>query len=139
MQSDISFTATTAGLTIRADLFTIAADLLIVMTGGGNPHIGDVVTLTADQDRQTVRFPSHDGRYHKDDVLAEVVAKRIQSQLPGSCVITSGVHVDGITQDQIDGSFESAKQLAAQISEWLNSDPFTYDQPRYYGNDEQPK
>lgn len=42
----------------------------------------------------TVRFPSHDGRVHKDDVLATMVAQQIKPQITGSCTITAGVHVE---------------------------------------------
>lgn len=42
------FSVTQAGYTIEATLTVIGKDLLIVVTGGSNPHIGDVTTLTRD-------------------------------------------------------------------------------------------
>lgn len=42
------FSVTQAGYTIEVALTVIGKDLLIVVMGGSNPHIGDVTTLTRD-------------------------------------------------------------------------------------------
>lgn len=92
------FSITEENYTMTADLKVIGQDLFIAVTGGDNPHIGTVTTLTKDSELQTVRFPSHDGRLHKDDVLAIRIGKIIQADLPGSCTITAGVHVNHISK-----------------------------------------
>ena len=94
-------------------------DLLLNLYGGDAPHIGTVTTFSND-DTQTRRFPSHDGRFHKDDVLASLLLKAIQSKIPGNCVITAGVHVDHILQDQIAASFSMTEELAEELVLWID-------------------
>ena len=109
----------------------IGRDLLLTITGGDTPHIGTVTTLSATEKITTVQFGSHDGRLHKDNVLAEIVAEKIRSALPGKCVITSGVHVNGITKAQILAASVMAKKLGEQVLDWLQATPFTAAPPIY--------
>ena len=61
------------GYSIQVQVDYIGADLFIQLTGGSHPHIGIVTTYCKENaDKQVVRFPSHSGRFHKDDVLADV-------------------------------------------------------------------
>ena len=92
---------------------------MITLTGGDTPHIGTVTTFSRDTEMQTVRFPSHDGRFHKDDVLAEKIAVIIKTAVPGSCTITSGIHVDHISNAQINASFPMSEELGYKILDWL--------------------
>ena len=71
MEKETIVEVTKLGFTIQAAVKVIGKDLLITLTGGDTPHIGTVTTFSRDTEIQTVRFPSHDGRFHKDDVLAE--------------------------------------------------------------------
>lgn len=134
----VSFTAAQADYQITAELTVIGKDLLITLTGGDTPHIGTVTALTKDTAPQTIRFPSHHGRFHKDDVLAENVAAKIKNLLPGSCVITSGIHVDHISKAQIAASGPMANDLGQQIAAWLKTHSFTEKEAIYYKKDEQP-
>lgn len=108
------FTTTQENYTITADLRQIGMDLLITVTGGDNPHIGVVTTLTKQTKIETVRYPSHDGRFHKDDFISRRIAQRIQAHLIGS-------------------------RLADEICEWLAQHPVTSARPEYYSDHEQPK
>lgn len=114
-------------------------DLLLQLTGGDYPHIGTVTTFSKDILPETLRFPSHDGRFHKDDRLAQVIVPMIQALLPGNCVLLSGVHVDQITQAQIAVSFEMAAQLGEQLQQWLSTNPFSEKEPQYYQKNEKPQ
>lgn len=133
------FHVTQEDYTIDADLTVIGKDLLIVVTGGSNPHIGDVTTLTKETAMQTIKYPSHDGRFHKDNFVGERVAKVVQPYLPGSCTITSGIHVNQITKAQIAASAPMGEDLGRQIVAWLAAHPVTAPAPQYYSDDEQPK
>ncbi|KRM59508.1 hypothetical protein FD44_GL001444 [Secundilactobacillus malefermentans DSM 5705 = KCTC 3548] len=124
---------------ISAKVTVIGQDLLIVITGGDHPHIGDVTTLTRNDEPQTVRFPSHDGRFHKDDFVSNRIAKAIQANLPGSCTITAGIHVDGITKAQIAAAGSMADQLGNQLNDWLKTQSFGQNTPKYYDKNEAPK
>lgn len=98
-------------ITLKAEW--IGNDLLLCLYGGDTPHIGTVTTFSGDT--QIQRFPSHDGRFHKDDVLAKILLGRIQSIIPGNCVITAGVHVDHISKEQIEASFPMTEELADEL------------------------
>jgi hypothetical protein len=133
------FQTTQEDYTMTANISIIGKDMLIEITGGDSPHIGTVTTLSKDTEIQTIRYPSHDGRFHKDDVLAERIAKIIQQKLPGSCTITSGVHVNHISKKQIMVSGNMARDLGNQISNWLDTTDFDVPAPVYYSDSEQPE
>lgn len=135
----MKFSVEKENYSMTADVQVIGNDILIVLTGGDNPHVGAVTTLTADSDIQTIKYPSHDGRFHKDGVLGERIAKTIQPELPGSCTITSGIHVNHISKKQIMVSDSMAKDLGQQILDWLSKTDFNAAKPIYYSKDEQPK
>lgn len=124
------FAVTKANYTIQAEVTLIGRDLLIALTGGDTPHIG-TITWWNQTGHDTTRFPSHHGRFHKDDVLSEILLKQIQPQLLGTCVITSGVHVNGITKDQIAASFDMAETLGKKIATWLEKADLATPEPRY--------
>ncbi|HAT55693.1 MAG TPA: amino acid decarboxylase [Lactobacillus sp.] len=134
-----TFQTTQQGYTIQAAVTTIGPDILIVVTGGDHPHIGDVTTLTATTGLQTIKYPSHDGRFHKDNIVGEQLAQQIQSVLRGSCTITSGIHVDHISQAQIDAAVPMGRKLGVQIKQWLHDQPFSISAPVYYSDQERPK
>ncbi|WP_265459884.1 amino acid decarboxylase [Enterococcus sp. HY326] len=127
-----NFSTSELGLTISAEVTIIGKDLLIKISGGDTPHIGTVTTLSKTAAIETRCFPSHDGRLHKDDVLALIVAKKIQPLLPGTCVITAGVHVNKITSDQIVAASKITQQLAEEIANWITKFDFTTPEPIYY-------
>ena len=103
-------------ITLKAEW--IGNDLLLCLYGGDTPHIGTVTTFSGDTQLQ--HFPSHDGRFHKDDVLAKILLGRIQSIIPGNCVITAGVHVDHISKEQIEASFPMTEELADELVLWIS-------------------
>lgn len=134
----MEFETTQENYSMKAELSVTGKDLMIKITGGDNPHIGTVTTLTKDSQPETVRFPSHDGRFHKDDVLALRIAKIIQKDLPGSCTITAGVHVNHISKKQIMVSGQMATDLGNKIKQWLEQTDFSIDEPIYYSDSENP-
>lgn len=132
------FQVTQVGYTMTADLTVIGPDLLLVVTGGTHPHIGDVTTLTKTTALRTVKFPSHDGRFHKDYLVGERLARQLQPWLTGSCTVTAGIHVDHITQAQIAASGGMGDDLGRQIVAWLRAHPVTTAAPVYYRDDQTP-
>lgn len=115
------FTSEKAGYEISVRAEWIGNDLLLSIFGGDTPHIGTVTTFFCE--KQVQHFPSHDGRYHKDDVLADLLLKVIDAELPGNCVITSGVHVDHISKEQIASSFRMIEEIAIKLSLWIKEHP----------------
>lgn len=134
-----TFTTERADYQMTATLQVIGFDWLVVVTGGTNPHIGDVTTVTKTTAPQTVKFPSHDGRFHKDNFISERMAAELRPHLTGSCTITAGIHVNQITKAQIAAAAPMTTDLSRQIIEWVQTHPVVVDQPQYYGKDEQPQ
>ncbi|KRN28643.1 hypothetical protein IV38_GL000844 [Lactobacillus selangorensis] len=133
------FSVTQENYTIAVAAQFVGPDLLLVITGGDHPHLGDVTVISSEDDMATLRLASHDGRKHKDNLVAERIAPQIKDNLPGKCVLTAGIHVDHISQAQIDASFTMADTLAQQINAWLEAQHFDIKPPVYYSNSEQPR
>lgn len=125
------FSITDEGFTIHAELKRINSDILIILTGGDVPHIGSVTILSKGKIESTV-FLCHDGKPHKDHLLAEKIMTTIQPIITENCVITSGVHVDYITKQQIIASLGMAKNISQQIITWLQNNPIKENKPIYY-------
>ena len=114
------FTVKEAGYEIQAEVTLANKDLLVNLLGGDLSHLGGVLTYdVSSQEVKEVKLFSHDGRFHKDIFLAQVFFENIKDQLPGSITITAGVHVDGISQEQIAASKGMTEDLARQCSAWL--------------------
>lgn len=126
-----TFQASRAGYTITAEVTVIGKDLSIALVGGDTPHIGTVTWVSNNGASDTIRFPSHHGRFHKDDVLSEILIKQLQPLLPGSCVITAGIHVNGITKEQITASFDMAEEIAKELATWIRNYDFGNSEPVY--------
>lgn len=118
------FSETAKEVTIDLQLEIIGRDLLATITGGDTPHIGTITTVNQGEKKIT-RFPSHEGRFHKDDVLADVLIASIAEQIPGTLVVTAGVHVNLITKEQIQATFPLMESLTAQAQKWLASVTWT--------------
>ncbi len=138
MQSVQEFTVTKEHYTMQVALFVIAKDVLAVITGGDHPHIGDVTAVAKGEEPQTVRYPSHDGRFHKDDFLSERLVKKVAPLVPGSLTVLAGVHVDHITKTQLIQAGPMVDELAQQVAAWLLAHPIQFSDAQYYGDDEQP-
>lgn len=119
------FQSSAAGYMIHADVTLIGKDLLISVTGGDAPHIGTITTISRDCVSETIRFHSHHGRFHKDNILSDIILEHIKTDLLGNCVITAGVHIDYITEEQIKASVWMAEQLAIDILAWLRQINFS--------------
>ncbi|MQS76456.1 amino acid decarboxylase [Companilactobacillus halodurans] len=135
----MKFSVTQENYTMDAQVEVVGKDLFIEVTGGDTPHIGTVTTLTKETEMQTIRYPSHDGRLHKDDVLARRIGQVIQNELPGSCTITAGVHVNHISKKQIMVSGQMSQNLGEQIKTWLQKTDFDAPEPIYYSDNENPQ
>lgn len=110
------FTVKQAGYEISVEAEQMNCDLIVNLVGGDVPHLGGIVSWDFKTRKQSeIKFASHDGRTHKDIFLAERFAKDIEDQLPGNLCVTAGIHIDGITEEQIDASFPMTDQLGLEL------------------------
>jgi hypothetical protein len=125
------FQSTHEHYVITATVTQIGEDLLIALFGGDHPHIGSVTTFSSETPINSFRFPSHDGRFHKDHFLAEQLAPFIQPVFNGTCTITAGVHVDHITEKQIQAASQMVIEIGTELNTWLRTHPFRGTKPIY--------
>jgi gallate decarboxylase subunit D len=82
------------------------ADLVVVVGGGGRPHVGSValgISLASLKDpaqrTQSSYLLAVPG--HKEEDLARTASQRLTRELRRSVVVTVGIHEDDITQPRI--------------------------------------
>jgi len=131
MNKQAEFDVHSSGYSIKLDVRIINEDVLFTLIGGDVMHIGTVTTRSAKGVVDTVIFSSSSGGMHKDNLLADVLLAKVSEKLEGNLVITSGVHVDGITKEQIVASFEMTEELAGQFLLWLEENPIVPKIPLY--------
>lgn len=71
-----TFSVSAENFTVKANVAIIGKDVFIALTGGDTPHIGTVTTVEKNSPSETLRFSSHHGRFHKDEVLSEEILKK---------------------------------------------------------------
>ncbi|MCC4399231.1 hypothetical protein LMC10_03875 [Limosilactobacillus reuteri] len=126
------FAVKNVGYSLSADVTLMNRDLIVNLSGGDLPHLGGIVSF----DQQTgkieqVYFASHDGRKHKDILLAKLFVDQIADQVPGNLCVTAGIHIDGITAAQIKASYPMTSELAMEVAEWVKNFELDFIDPRY--------
>lgn len=114
------FSATKDSLTIKIELQLINNDIIMMITGGDEPHIGSVTTFSKGIS-QTTCFLCDNGKRHKDHIISEKILDMITPFIYGNCVITAGIHIDHISSQQITDSYLLAENLGNSIVQWLKN------------------
>lgn len=109
-----------AGTYLAVSAGKIGDDVLICVEGGNKPHIGCVV--------QAVPRLSLDGSGkmsatasvlnitgHKDEFLCRKLAEQVCSRLGVTVVCTGGVHLDGISAEQITRLLEACGEIGESM------------------------
>ncbi|CCK83969.1 Putative uncharacterized protein [Lactobacillus equicursoris 66c] len=126
------FKVSMAGYTITAVVHRLNRDLVVLLYGGDLPHVGSVLCYDkASEEKTEVNYYSHDGRYHKDIIIARVFFEKIKHTLPGNLNLTAGVHIDGISQEQIKAAPVMTEKLAEQVTDWLKKEAGNFKDPQY--------
>lgn len=95
-------------------------DWRITLTGGQAPHIG-AVTAVFRQEGQAALY-TVSGQGHRDQVLSERYAEKLEGVCKGSLCIVCGIHYDGLDADGVETVCQAAERLLAQfISFYFNS------------------
>ena len=118
--------AVPAGCTIEITVMNIGEDLQICLAGGVKPHIGCVVqavpreSLTGDGS-WSVTSSVWNRTGHKDEVLCRMLAEKICSECRVVSVCAGGVHIDGITGEQIREVVDTVKRMGDEIAAELKT------------------
>lgn len=95
-------------------------DLCVIISGGESPHIGCV---TMSVPRPSLSEPNIISSTtsvlnlvgHKDDEAARYVSHELSSRLNKNVVVTCGIHLDNITQEEIKVTMELLNKLTEQL------------------------
>lgn len=113
-----------AGTYLAVSAGKIGTDGLICVEGGNKPHIGCVVQavprLSLDgSGRMSATASVLNLTGHKDEFLCRKLAEQVCSRLGVTVVCTGGVHLDGISAEQINQLLEVCGQLGEIVAEKL--------------------
>lgn len=101
---------------INMKAIEIGEDLCVIISGGDSPHIG-CVTLSvprpslSDKNINSATTSILNLTGHKDDEAARYVSHTLSSRLNKNVVITCGIHVDNITNEEINITIGLLKEL----------------------------
>ncbi len=107
------------GYELTCDVISMGEDITLAVYGGGNPHVGSVVMATARQSltgegiSATSSVLNRVG--HKDEAIARRFAEEAAKAKNCTAVCVCGIHVDGMTPDQIQETEAAADRLLARV------------------------
>lgn len=119
------FTAVNGRVKIYLKSILIGEDLCAIISGGDSPHIG-CVTLSVPRPSlansnvisATTSILNLVG--HKDDEAAKYVSNMLSSKLNKNVVVTCGIHLDNITEEEINITIELLKELTEKLVQEYN-------------------
>lgn len=107
---------------ITAEVRRLGEDYNILVSGGERPHIGCTVLaiprLSLDGTKKissTASVMNVTG--HKDEEVCRYLAEKVAAGKNAVVVCTGGIHMDGITKEQIEIIVETVKRIAVEIIE----------------------
>lgn len=121
--SERTFKVSEAGFEMTAKLSRENQDVLLEIIGGDVPHYGVVTIISPHQPMETIALPSRPGHHHQEGVLTEQIAKIIAPVLQNNAFLVGGLHVNRITQQQMNATGDMAQQLGEQIRDYLVAHP----------------
>jgi len=111
---------------VSAEVNRIGNDLLVSVWGGTRPHIGSVSVsvprpgLTDPGDTSsTSSIINLTG--HKDEIVARLFSEKMAAAFNTNCIATAGIHIDRITEKEIDTLMNNCSRLCQHIIQQLES------------------
>lgn len=106
----MDFTIEREGIKAEAHLIKAGEDLLVFLSGGDTPHIGAAVCCDAAGNAREAALPGH-----KDQIVMKTMAERLSKAAGCGICVAGGIHIDGITKDQILLVVELCERLTDEI------------------------
>ena len=82
---------------VRLESYDIGKDMLIVITGGEEDHIGSATLIEAKGHLQTMIKKGH-----QDHVVSEKMANIIYDTIGKDLLVVCGIHIDDASKEEID-------------------------------------
>ena len=107
---------------VNAEVMLIGEDLLVILHGGDKPHIGSIAVALPRPSLKNKKHTSATSSVynflgHKDDVVARKVAETLSAKLNKKVVVTTGIHVERITDEGIAQLIDNSDKLTKRIYE----------------------
>lgn len=83
--------------TVRLESYNVGKDMLIVITGGEEDHIGSATLIEAKSHLQTMIKKGH-----QDHVISEKMANIIYDIIGKDLLVVCGIHIDDASKEEID-------------------------------------
>jgi gallate decarboxylase subunit D len=117
-------TAESGRIVITLEAITVGDDLCVIIYGGDNPHIGCVALSIPRPSLKDASIISTTTSVlniigHKDDEVARYVSYPLSSKLNKNVVVTCGIHVDNITNEEIKTTITLLKSLTDRLIQKL--------------------
>jgi len=89
---------------VRLESYNVGKDMLIVITGGEEDHIGSATLIEAKGHLQTMIKKGH-----QDHVVSEKMANIIYDTIGKDLLVVCGIHIDDASKEEIDILVDNAQ------------------------------
>jgi len=122
----MTFSCGTSPYRVKAEVRLIGSDLLVILYGGSQPHIGSIaVALPRPSLKNKKQMSSTSSVYnflgHKDYVVAQRVSELLSSKLNRNVVVVAGIHIDRISERGIEKVVKNCDKLTDIIYKRLKT------------------
>jgi len=90
--------------TVRLESYNVGKDMLIVITGGEEDHIGSATLIESKGHLQTIIKKGH-----QDHVVSEKMANIIYDTIGKDLLVVCGIHIDDASKEEIDILVDNAQ------------------------------
>jgi len=109
---------------VSAQVNVIGSDVLVILWGGTNPHIGAIGVAQPRpslKDSEIVSATSSVFTFlgHKEDVVAKEMSEELARNLNRKVVVVAGMHWENLHDEGIDEVIRICKRLKAKIQEGM--------------------
>jgi hypothetical protein len=98
---------------VRADVYRVGPDLLVVL-GGEGQHLG-AVSMAETAPGEDASVATVGARGHKEPELTEVLSRAVCAATGRRTVVVAGIHLDRITRDEIESIRRNVRRLVPQL------------------------
>lgn len=108
------------GVTLTAEVITMGEDLCVVITGGDQPHMGCVAMAVphpgiSDPSLSSATVSTLNLPAHRDDLLADPMAKSLSAVLGRPVAVVCGVHFECFTPELAAKAKQAEEELGHEI------------------------
>ncbi len=106
--------------TVQAEARIVGEDLVVIVSGGGKPHVGAVAIAVPRPSLENPQAVSATASVfaligHKEDELARSLALKLAAALQRNTVVTAGIHVDNLSPEGIKKIEENCASLLQRL------------------------